>query len=173
MQLFTIQFQSMANRGALDSVTVTMRKHPAMLRLVEGKEDEERKAMVAQADATEDKSTLNEKILYEGPVRGVCALAPNNVNTMACKFACILGFTGEACYLESINQYLVLRTSQIMQFLVYFIIARIYHLFAQYLLHDLILFSYKNYRNFIAFRYCISSPYSRYGQRDWSFSSGC
>ena len=74
----------MANRGALESVTVTMRKHPAMLRLVEGKEDDERRAMVAQAEATEDKSTLEEKVLYEGPVRGVCALAPNNVNTMAC-----------------------------------------------------------------------------------------
>jgi hypothetical protein len=34
-----------------------------------------------------DPSTGNaykSRILYEGPVRGLCAIAPNNVNTMAC-----------------------------------------------------------------------------------------
>ena len=65
----------MASNGSLHSLSVTMKKHPSSLKL-EG-ELGERLARVI-----EDK-TEGEVVLYEGSVRGICPLAPNNVNTMA------------------------------------------------------------------------------------------
>ena len=61
----------MAERGSLKGLTVTMKKHPSSFKL--------------NGDIAEINSQVqNEaKVLYEGPVRPLCSLAPNNVNTMA------------------------------------------------------------------------------------------
>ncbi|PIO25517.1 hypothetical protein AB205_0202830 [Aquarana catesbeiana] len=60
-----------------------MTKHPDSLQL---------KGELAQKNRAVDGRT----ILYEGPVRGLCPVAPNNVNTMAaaCMAAHTLGFDG-------------------------------------------------------------------------------
>lgn len=65
-------------------LTVTMVKHPNSFRLG-GHLGE-----LAQAARKE------RKVLYDGPVRELCPLAPNNVNTMAaaCMAAPSLGFEG-------------------------------------------------------------------------------
>ena len=62
----------MAERGALRALTVTMTKHPAAFKL-SGRLKELNDA-VGEGGPVE---------LYNGPVRGLCPLAPNNVNTMA------------------------------------------------------------------------------------------
>ncbi len=69
--------QGAANRGILESLTITMRRHPAMVKLTD-------EAMRQKAQALADKNEDGEYVVYEGPVRGLCDLAPNNVNTMAC-----------------------------------------------------------------------------------------
>ena len=76
--------RKMAERGSLASLTVTMRKHPDSFKLEGGLRD--LNAGVG-AEAVE---------LYHGPVRGLCPLAPNNVNTMAAAAvaASNLGFDG-------------------------------------------------------------------------------
>uniref|UniRef100_H2Z9T7 Aspartate dehydrogenase domain-containing protein n=1 Tax=Ciona savignyi TaxID=51511 RepID=H2Z9T7_CIOSA len=66
--------QKMAKSGSLSALKVTMTKHPSAFRLC----SEEliglnKKAMVAPEPV----------VLYEGPVRDLCPIAPNNVNTMA------------------------------------------------------------------------------------------
>ncbi|CAL4076173.1 unnamed protein product [Meganyctiphanes norvegica] len=61
----------MADRGSLKGLKVTMKKHPSCFKL-EGN----LKGVNARV-ATEAVT------LYDGPVRGLCPLAPNNVNTMA------------------------------------------------------------------------------------------
>ncbi|XP_053308235.1 aspartate dehydrogenase domain-containing protein [Spea bombifrons] len=74
--------QRMAERGTLQGLKITMAKHPKSFRLV-GELVEKNNQVV------------NERtILFEGPVRSLCALAPNNVNTMAaaCVAAHTLGF---------------------------------------------------------------------------------
>lgn len=76
--------RKMADRGTLKGLCVTMRKHPTSFKL-EGKLKE-----------------LNEEVkdvavtLYHGPVRELCPLAPNNVNTMAAAAVAAhnLGFDG-------------------------------------------------------------------------------
>eukprot|EP00605_Chrysophyceae_sp_TOSAG23-4_P000002 GSChrysophyteH1.ASY1.ANO1.2.1 assembled CDS len=92
-----IATKAMANRGALGSVTITMKKHPAMINLSSAAEDAglvaRKEALLAiEADGGESVS----EVLYEGPVRELCPMAPNNVNTMACcAMAChSLGFDG-------------------------------------------------------------------------------
>lgn len=79
--------QGAANRGVLESLTITMKKHPAMVNLTD-------EAMKLQAKELADKNEVGEHVIYEGPVRELCPLAPNNVNTMACAaLAChSLGF---------------------------------------------------------------------------------
>ncbi|XP_053114928.1 aspartate dehydrogenase domain-containing protein isoform X2 [Hemicordylus capensis] len=76
--------QRLHDGGMLQALTVTMVKHPDSFRLgghlgelVQGAQQER-------------------KVLYYGPVRGLCPLAPNNVNTMAaaCMAAPSLGFDG-------------------------------------------------------------------------------
>jgi len=64
--------RKMAERGTLTGLTVTMRKHPDSFKLEAG-DLRDRNAGV------EDTAVE----LYHGPVRGLCPLAPNNVNTMA------------------------------------------------------------------------------------------
>ncbi|XP_073408369.1 aspartate dehydrogenase domain-containing protein isoform X1 [Dendrobates tinctorius] len=61
----------MADRGALTGLKIIMTKHPNSFKL-EGKLSE--KDLSALQDRT---------ILYEGPIRQLCPMAPNNVNTMA------------------------------------------------------------------------------------------
>jgi predicted dinucleotide-utilizing enzyme len=82
--------QALANRGSMHALTVTMRKHPASFRLTEDSVDALRNGAETAPDGSE------EVVLYEGPVRGLCPLAPNNVNTMACAAmaAHTLGFDG-------------------------------------------------------------------------------
>jgi len=63
--------RKMSERGTLKGLTVTMRKHPSSFKL------------------NGDLKLKNEQVgseavdLYHGPVRQLCPLAPNNVNTMA------------------------------------------------------------------------------------------
>ena len=79
----------MAARGALSALRVTMKKHPASLKL--GGTLGEVVARLLAAGAPP-----GETVLYEGPVRGLAPLAPNNVNTMAAAAiaAPSLGFDG-------------------------------------------------------------------------------
>jgi len=63
--------RKMAERGTLTGLTVTMRKHPESFKLEGDLKDANTKV----------KDTAVE--LYKGPVRQLCPLAPNNVNTMA------------------------------------------------------------------------------------------
>jgi aspartate dehydrogenase len=79
----------MADRGSLGALTVTMGKHPRSLKL-DGALGERLAAVLARLDAGEGAGE-GEVVLYEGPVRALCPLAPNNVNTMAA--AAIAGHT--------------------------------------------------------------------------------
>ncbi|XP_003385230.1 PREDICTED: putative L-aspartate dehydrogenase [Amphimedon queenslandica] len=63
--------QRMADRGTLKGLKITMKKHPSMLKLAGSLHD--------KLQQVKDAPTL----LYEGPVRDLCPLAPSNVNTMA------------------------------------------------------------------------------------------
>lgn len=80
--------QALSNRGGLAELVVTMKKHPSSFRLNDATLDAKRE--------TATKEGSGETLLYEGPVRGLCPLAPNNVNTMACAAlaAAGLGFDG-------------------------------------------------------------------------------
>ncbi|XP_072163704.1 aspartate dehydrogenase domain-containing protein-like [Diadema setosum] len=73
--------QKMGDRGTLQALKITMTKHPECFRL-------ESPLKEANANVTE------KTVLYDGPVRQLCPLAPNNVNTMAaaCLMAQNLGF---------------------------------------------------------------------------------
>uniref|UniRef100_A0A8C5PES7 Aspartate dehydrogenase domain-containing protein n=1 Tax=Leptobrachium leishanense TaxID=445787 RepID=A0A8C5PES7_9ANUR len=74
--------QKMADRGTLRGLKITMTKHPDSFKLAG--------ALVEKNEKAKEKRT----VLYEGPVRDLCPLAPNNVNTMAaaCMAAHTLGF---------------------------------------------------------------------------------
>ncbi|KYO39899.1 aspartate dehydrogenase domain-containing protein [Alligator mississippiensis] len=74
--------QRMDDRGMLQGLKVTMLKHPDSFRL---QGELQVRLQGAQAMRT---------VLYQGPVRELCPLAPNNVNTMAaaCMAAPSLGF---------------------------------------------------------------------------------
>lgn len=67
--------QNMANRGNLRGLTVTMKKAPHHLKILGPLAD--RLAEVVASGQT------GETVLYEGPVRGLAPLAPNNTNTIA------------------------------------------------------------------------------------------
>eukprot|EP00696_Hemimastix_kukwesjijk_P010521 gnl/Hemi2/23249_TR7800_c0_g2_i1.p1 gnl/Hemi2/23249_TR7800_c0_g2~~gnl/Hemi2/23249_TR7800_c0_g2_i1.p1 ORF type:complete len:299 (-),score=33.78 gnl/Hemi2/23249_TR7800_c0_g2_i1:196-1092(-) len=85
--------RKMADRGTLRGLSVEMQFHPSSLRLVPPLSD-------TLAVSVQENKRI---VLYEGSVRGLCPLAPNNVNTMAC--GCIaahnLGFDRVACKLIS------------------------------------------------------------------------
>ncbi|ULU00791.1 hypothetical protein L3Y34_001306 [Caenorhabditis briggsae] len=66
--------QKMADVGNLKGLTVTMIKHPTSFKLGSPLFEINEKAKLQESEET---------ILYEGSVRGLCPLAPNNVNTMA------------------------------------------------------------------------------------------
>ncbi|CAI8015318.1 Putative L-aspartate dehydrogenase [Geodia barretti] len=76
--------QKMADRGTLRGLKVTMKKHPSAFKLT---------GRLAELVKTVGDDPLT---LYDGPVRGLCPLAPNNVNTMACAAIAAhnLGFDG-------------------------------------------------------------------------------
>jgi predicted dinucleotide-utilizing enzyme len=81
--------QKMAARGSLKGLTVTMKKAPHHVKAVG--------ALREKLDAIVAAGLAGEQVLYEGPVRGLCPLAPNNVNTMACAAMAAgpaLGFDG-------------------------------------------------------------------------------
>ena len=84
----------MAAAGSLASLRVTMKKHPASL-LLEGGAPRERLAAALAAGAP------GETVLYDGPVRELARVAPNNVNTMAAAALAAenLGFDGVTCCL--------------------------------------------------------------------------
>ena len=63
--------QRMANSGKLQALKVTMKKPPESFKL-----EEPLKSKNAEVKDTP-------MVLYDGPVRELCSLAPNNVNTMA------------------------------------------------------------------------------------------
>ncbi|KAG8431773.1 hypothetical protein GDO86_019990 [Hymenochirus boettgeri] len=69
----------MAERNTLKGLKITMTKHPKSYRL---------EGYLAQLNQEAMKSKT---VLYEGPVRNLCSLAPNNINTMAA--ACMAGYT--------------------------------------------------------------------------------
>jgi aspartate dehydrogenase len=73
----------MAQRGTLRALRISMAKHPLSLKL-----DGELATKLADAAKVTDRAV----VLYEGPVRALCPLAPNNVNTMACAALAGLGF---------------------------------------------------------------------------------
>jgi hypothetical protein len=75
-------------RKTLHKLTVTMKKHPSGMKL----NGELKSKLEAYIESSEE----NECVLYEGSVRELCPLAPNNVNTMACAAiaASDLGFDG-------------------------------------------------------------------------------
>ena len=66
----------MAQRGSITGLKITMRKPAESMRL-----EEPLQSKLEQFQADESKKEL---IIYSGSVRGLCPLAPNNVNTMAC-----------------------------------------------------------------------------------------
>jgi len=90
----------MADNGSLKALKVTMKKHPASFKVLG--ELAERNAKVG------DEAT----VLYDGPVRDLCPLAPANVNTMACAAIAAhnLGFDGvQGCLIadRSLNAHIV------------------------------------------------------------------
>eukprot|EP01090_Pellita_catalonica_P019843 TRINITY_DN6869_c0_g1_i1.p1 TRINITY_DN6869_c0_g1~~TRINITY_DN6869_c0_g1_i1.p1 ORF type:complete len:288 (-),score=60.38 TRINITY_DN6869_c0_g1_i1:550-1413(-) len=75
--------QKMSDRGTLEGLTVTMKKHPASLK-VEAE-------LIPKVQEILKRDSKTDEIVYEGPVRGLCPLAPKNVNTMAC--AALAGYS--------------------------------------------------------------------------------
>eukprot|EP01137_Pigoraptor_chileana_P029828 Opistho-2@15551 len=78
--------RKMADRRTLKALKITMKKHPLSFKL-EGD-------LGVKCDASA--AVSGETLLYEGPVRALCPLAPNNVNTMAAAAVAAhnLGFDG-------------------------------------------------------------------------------
>ncbi|XP_041377279.1 putative L-aspartate dehydrogenase isoform X2 [Gigantopelta aegis] len=76
--------KKMADRGTLKALKITMTKHPNSFKLCGD--------IKAKNAAVTDKAV----VLYDGPVRSLCPLAPNNVNTMAAASLAAhnLGFDG-------------------------------------------------------------------------------
>jgi len=73
--------QKLAESGSLQGLTITMKKHPESLKVAPSLLEKLKKAPTDQ-----------EVVLFEGSVRDLCPLAPNNVNTMACAALAGLGF---------------------------------------------------------------------------------
>ena len=67
--------QKMASLNTLLELRVTMKKHPSAFRL--------HGDIKSRNDELLNSSSTNSCVLYDGPVRELCSLAPNNVNTMA------------------------------------------------------------------------------------------
>jgi len=65
----------MASSGSLHELRICMKKHPSSLKL--------NGELAEKLERVKQENLKGEVILYEGPVRDLCPLAPNNVNTMA------------------------------------------------------------------------------------------
>eukprot|EP00939_MAST-03C_sp_MAST-3C-sp1_P002005 g2005.t1 len=74
----------MSERGALEGLSLVMTKHPASLKVYG--------ILADRLEAAKDR--LEETVLYDGPIRDLCPLAPNNVNTMATAAFAALKTTG-------------------------------------------------------------------------------
>ena len=70
--------QKMADRNTLASLSISMAFHPSSLKRVFGDLAINMKKHVKSDDTTNGPITV-----YSGPVRALCPMAPNNVNTMA------------------------------------------------------------------------------------------
>jgi aspartate dehydrogenase len=83
----------MAFRGTLRGLRVVMKKHPSSLKLSG--------ALALTLSGVIKAGASGETVLYEGPVRELCPMAPNNVNTMACAALAghTLGFDGTVAQL--------------------------------------------------------------------------
>jgi len=93
----SMDIRKMADLGTLGYVKVTMKKHPSSLKLV----GDEINAKLQTAYDTKEAV-----VLYDGPVRGLCPQAPNNVNTMAAAAiaAHTLGFDGvQGCIVADVG----------------------------------------------------------------------
>lgn len=79
-----MDIRKMADLDTLEAVKITMKKHPSSFKL--------NSPLRERNDAVSGSAAM----LYDGPVRGLCPLAPNNVNTMAAAAvaAHTLGFDG-------------------------------------------------------------------------------
>ncbi|VDM62525.1 unnamed protein product [Angiostrongylus costaricensis] len=66
--------QKMADQGTLMALTITITKHPSSFKL---------ESPLKELNETAKQKSEEPTVLYEGPVRNLCPLAPNNVNTMA------------------------------------------------------------------------------------------
>lgn len=79
--------QKMADVGTITSLSITMKKHPSSFRVL---------GSVKETLDAIPPDHVGEVELYSGPVRDLCPLAPNNVNTMACAAlaAHTIGFDG-------------------------------------------------------------------------------
>lgn len=75
----------MKELGTLNRLSVTMKKHPKSFKLGEPLHSQ----LQAYANDPTQKDAF---VIYDGPVRELCPLAPNNVNTMACAAMAGLGF---------------------------------------------------------------------------------
>ena len=67
--------EKMALLNSLCELKVTMKKHPSAFRLIGD--------LKKKNDKILENSSTEPVVLYHGPVRDLCPLAPNNVNTMA------------------------------------------------------------------------------------------
>lgn len=75
--------QKMADLGILKALTITMMLHPGALRLPQLGTESTPELAVMHKFCEEAKRSNQPKVLYNGPVRQLCPLAPHNVNTMA------------------------------------------------------------------------------------------
>ena len=76
--------QKMSENGTLRELTITMVKHPASLKL----------KGLAATKLSDAEGRDGEITLYDGPLRDLCFMAPNNVNTMATAGFAALKTTG-------------------------------------------------------------------------------
>ena len=94
--------KKMADRGNLESLRITMSKHPSSFKLTG--------ELFEKLEQSDPSKAIT---LYEGPVRDLCPLAPQNVNTMAaaCIAAHTLGFDktiGRLCADPTLDKHQIL-----------------------------------------------------------------
>lgn len=93
----------MQRMGTLERLSVTMKKHPSSFKLHEPLHSR----LVSYASDTAENEPF---LIYDGPVRELCPLAPNNVNTMACAAMAGPGFDATHARLvadKSLNAHIV------------------------------------------------------------------
>ncbi|OTF69639.1 Homoserine dehydrogenase-like protein, partial [Euroglyphus maynei] len=83
--------QMMARRNRLQ-VEITMGFHPRSLRLQDSKIRELNDELLKQLESHENNNSTKSIVLYEGPARELCQIAPNNANTVAAAALLGVGF---------------------------------------------------------------------------------